>query len=164
LFNGNRLSRFGLSDEYPQTILKVIFDKGAYGEYLVYKILKSISPPRYFLFDVYLPKDNGETTGMTRCSFTKVAYMLFKSKITAARFLERNQWAQTLNNKGKTIKNHFLNPIMQNELHIKWLENLLSKYPNLIFHSYVLFGDRYTLKNITLTSEKAKVMNRIMSL
>lgn len=41
---------------------KVLFDKGAYGEYLINKELKGLNPSGLFLFNAYLPKSNGETT------------------------------------------------------------------------------------------------------
>lgn len=37
-------------------------------------------------------------------------------------------WTQTLpQGKGKSHKEHFLNPIMQNKLHIKWIKSLIGE-------------------------------------
>ena len=42
--------------------LSVRFDKGRYGEYLTYKSLETLPGEKKFLFNVYLPKQNDETT------------------------------------------------------------------------------------------------------
>lgn len=141
----------------------VLFDKGAYGEYLISKELKGLNSPALFLFNMYLPKDKGETTELDVVLIHQSGIYVFESKNYSGWIFgteTQRQWTQTLNSEGKTIKNHFFNPIMQNELHIKWLKNVLSDYPNIIYHSFILFSDRCTLKKIELTSDKAFVMNR----
>jgi hypothetical protein len=158
---GYKGSAYQLNTHKPFS--KVLFDKGNYGEYLVYNYLKGISPPRYFLFNVYLPKDNGKTTEIDVLLIHQSGIYVFESKNYSGWIFgteSQRQWTQTLPSGNKSKKNHFFNPIMQNELHIKWLKNVLSNYQDLVYHSYVLFSDRCTLKNITLTSGKAQVMNR----
>ncbi len=71
-------------------------------------------------------------------------------------------WTQVLptgKGKGRSQKEHFLNPIIQNKGHIKWLYNFL-KDESLPIYSYIIFSDRCTLKKITLTSENHHVINR----
>lgn len=133
---------------------------GYYGEYLVSEYLKRLGGDRRFLFNIYLPRDNGETTEIDVLLIHETGLYVFESKnysgwIYGSEY--QRQWTQTLKN---GIKNHFFNPIMQNELHIKWLKNLLSDMPNIPYFSYIVFSDRCVLKNITLTSDKAEVINR----
>lgn len=142
---------------------KVLFDKGAYGEYLTSKELKGLNPPGQFLFNVYLTKDNGETTELDVVLIHQSGIYVFESKNYSGWVFggeTQRQWTQTLNSEGKTIKNHFFNPIMQNELHIKWLKNVLLDYPNMVYHSFILFSDRCTLKKIELKTDKSLVINR----
>lgn len=48
---------------------------------------------------------------------------------------------------------------MQNKGHLKWLQTFLADQ-TLPFYSYIVFSDRCTLKNVTLTSGKHYVVNR----
>ena len=69
-------------------------------------------------------------------------------------------WMQSLSvGKGRTQKNRFYNPILQNGAHIKWLQAFLDD-PSLPFYSYIIFSDRCELKKITLTSDTHNVLNR----
>ena len=91
---------------------KVLFNKGTYGEYLTSKELKTLIPPGLFLFNVYLPKDNGETTELDVVLIHQSGIYVFESKNYSGWIFgteTQHQWTQTLNNNGKTIKNHFFN-------------------------------------------------------
>ena len=73
----------------------------------------------------------------------------------------QKNWTQTLPmGKGKSKKNHFFNPIIQNKGHIKWLKTYLQSNNFPIF-SCIVFSDRCTLKNINLTSGEHDVINRL---
>ncbi len=140
---------------------KVLFDKGAYGEYLISRYLRKISPPGQFLFNVYLPKEKGETTEIDALLIHPSGIYVFESKNYSGWIFgteSQRNWTQTFPGGGR--KNHFFNPILQNELHLKWLKTALADYPALPFYSYILFSNRCTLKSITLTSDRARVMNR----
>lgn len=142
---------------------KVLFDKGAHGEYLTSNELKDINPSGLFLFNAYLPKNNDETTELDVILIHQSGIYVFESKNYSGWIFgteTQREWTQTLNSEGKIIKNHFLNPIMQNELHIKWLKSLLPDYPDMVYHSMILFSDRCTLKKIKLETGKSLVMNR----
>jgi len=144
---------------------KVIFNKGTYGEYLTSKELKGLNPAGMFLFNLYLPKDNGETTELDVVLIHQSGIYVIESKNYGGWIFgseTQSQWTQTLSGEGKIIKNRFLNPIMQNMMHIKWLKKALSDYPDMVFHSIVLFGDRSTLKKIELKSDRTMVTNRHM--
>ena len=60
---------------------------------------------------------------------------------------------------GRSQKTQFFNPILQNEGHLKWLKIFL-KDQLLPIYSFIVFSDRCSLKDVTLTSGKHGVVNR----
>lgn len=72
---------------------------------------------------------------------------------------KNRNWTQTLpQGKGKSRKEHFFNPIMQNDLHIKYLKKIIGDDIDVL--SVVTFSERCTLKKITVTRNDVKVINR----
>ena len=143
--------------------LKVLLNKGLYGEYLTYKYLRNMDGYHKFLFNVYLPKVNGETTEIDVLFISQSGIFVFESKNYSGWIFgkeNQRQWTMTLPSGNKSQKFHFLNPIMQNELHIKWLKASLSGYEGIAYHSIIAFSDRCTLKKIELTEHKAEVIKR----
>ena len=49
---------------------------------------------------------------------------------------------------------------MQNKTHIKYLKYFIDEKIDCTYHSIIVFSDRCTLKNIKLTSDESKVINR----
>ena len=155
------------SDYYQGThnsYIKVISDKGYYGEYLLAQYLKGyISKGAKFLYNCYLPKDNGETTEVDVMMIYQSGIYVFESKnysgwIFGSEYAKT--WTQTLPSGRRSHKEHFLNPIMQNKLHIKWLqEQIGDKLP---VHSIIVFSERCTLKQINLISGEVNVIRRNM--
>jgi len=158
--------KFRKTEYYQATrnrFFKTLRDLGLYGEYLIYKNLKKVAEPRRFLFNVYLPKDNEETTEIDVLLINQSGIFVFESKNYSGWIFgseSQKQWTQTLPRRGTSIKTRFLNPIMQNELHLKWLKIVLREYDFIAYHSAVVFSDRCTLKKIELTQRKAEVINR----
>ena len=108
-------------------ILDYIFDsnwKGKYGEKLTERELKLVQlfgRKGKVLRNVYLPKDNGETSELDVIFITKKGIFIFESKNYSGWIFgdERNRkWTAMLPNKQK---NQFYNPIMQNRTHLKWM-------------------------------------------
>ena len=101
------------------------FDKGRYGEYLIFKQLKAFEKKgAKFLFNVYFPKENGETTESDVIMITSRGFIVFESKNYSGWIFgdEKNRtWTQALpQGQGRpALKEKFFNPIMQNNLHIK---------------------------------------------
>ncbi len=142
--------------------LSVRFNIGNYGEYLTYIKLRNYEKDgARFLYNCYLPKDNGETTEIDVLMIHKSGVYVFESKnysgwIFGNEF--QKTWTQTLPSGRKSHKEHFLNPIMQNKLHIKWLENQISeKVP---IHSIIVFSERCTLKQVDVSSPDIYVIRR----
>lgn len=144
--------------------LKVYFDKGLLGEYLIYKCLKSLKGYKRFLFNVYFPKEDGTFTEVDVIMLHETGIYVFESKNYSGWIFgseaQRN-WTQSLaSGQGRTQKTHFLNPIIQNKVHIKWLQTYLKCDSNLSFYSCIVFSERCELKKITLTSGNHLVFKR----
>ena len=146
---------------YPY--LSVMFDLGKYGEYLTYKCLRSYEKEgAKFLFNCYLPRDNGETTEIDVLMIYKSGLYVFESKNYSGWIFGNEKgktWTQTLPQGRRSHKEHFLNPVMQNNLHIKWLKNLLQD-ETIPMHSVIVFSERCTLKKVDITSPNVAVINR----
>lgn len=141
---------------------KVLLDKGLYGEYLTYKCLRKYEKEgARFLFNCYLPRENGETTEIDVLMIHSSGIHVFESKnYSGWIFGSENQktWTQTLPAGKKAHKEHFLNPIFQNKLHIKWLQHQVGDgYP---VHSIIVFSVRCELKQVNITSPNLYVVNR----
>lgn len=144
-------------------LFRIRSDVGKYGEYLTYKHLRHFEKDgAKFLFNVYVPKDNGETTEIDVLMITSKGIFVFESKnYSGWIFGSENQknWYQTLpSGRGRSHKEHFYNPIMQNRSHIKCLKKVVGE--QIPMYSIIVFSERCTLKNITMNSTEIKVINR----
>ena len=138
-------------------------DKGKYGEYLVYKHLKAMeNNGAKFLFNLYIPKQNGETIEIDILMISPKGIFVFESKnYSGWIFGSENQryWYQTLPNRFKMChKEKFYNPVKQNISHIKALEKVLGV--NIPIWSIIVFSERCTLKKIDITSNNVAVIKR----
>ena len=136
--------------------------KGNKGEYLTYNYLKSIKGYKRFLFNCYVPKENEETTEIDVIMLHETGILVFESKNYSGWIFgneDTYKWTQALRIGRRTKKVQFLNPIIQNKGHIKWLKSLLED-ETIPYFSYIVFSERCTLKDITIHSSDQKVMNR----
>ena len=142
--------------------LKMLFDSGRYGEYLTYIYIREYEQNgAKFLFNVYLPRENNETTEIDVLMIYKSGLYVFESKNYSGWIFgdeKSKNWTQTLPSGRKSHKEHFFNPIMQNKLHIKWLLNALER--DIPTHSIIVFSERCTLKSINNVSSNIKVIKR----
>ena len=138
-------------------------DLGRYGEYLTYKQLKHYEADgAKFLFNIYIPKGNGETTEIDVLMIYKKGLFVFESKNYSGWIFgdeKQKNWYQTLaSGRGGSHKESFYNPIMQNQTHIKHLKAFLGEpVPT---WSFIVFSERCTLKNVHVTSRDIRVVNR----
>lgn len=143
--------------------LHMRLNKGRIGEYYIYKYLEDIPGYKRFLFNLYIPKGNDETTELDVVLLHESGIYIFESKNYSGWIFgneSQQYWTQTLpNGRRRTQKNHFYNPIWQNNGHIKWLQAFLGDQ-TLPIYSFIVFSNRCTLKNITLTSSNHYVVNR----
>ena len=138
-------------------------DKGRIGEYETYRELQAFEKQGgRFLFNLYIPKHDGETTEIDLLMVSTRGLFVVESKnysgwIFGSEY--RRYWCQTLPaGDGDYTKEYFYNPVMQNSAHIRWLRNLLGS--PLPMWSIVAFSDRCTLKDVELSGEKAQVVVR----
>lgn len=147
--------------KHPYSSVK--HNTGRYGEYLTYKYLKQFEKNgAKFLFNIYIPKENSETTEIDVLMICKKGLFVFESKnYSGWIFGSENQknWYQTLpTGRGRSRKEHFYNPIMQNHSHIKHLKALLGE--RVPMRSIIVFSDRCTLKSVQIHSNNISVINR----
>ena len=137
-------------------------NKGNYGEYLLSNCLQKYEKDgAKFLYNCYIPKDNGETTEIDLIMLHSSGIYVFESKnysgwIFGSEY--QNNWTQTLSGGRNTSKEHFFNPIMQNKVRIKWIENLIGEKEKI--YSIVVFSERCTLKEINIISSDIFVLKR----
>ena len=145
-------------------ILDSIFDEewiGKHGEKLTERELKLV---RLFgrkgkiLRNVYIPKDNGETTEIDVVYITQKGIFVIESKNYSGWIFgdeKGTYWTATLPN-GQ--KNQFYNPIKQNKTHIRWLQKYVGN--DVPLFSLIVFSERCELKKIDMESTDVKVIKR----
>ncbi len=148
------------------TVLFDDSDLGEYGESLTEVELKKMSLwgiEGKILRNLYVPKDNGETTEIDVLFICSKGILVIESKNYSGWIFgneDDTHWTATLPNGDR---NRFYNPIKQNQTHIKWLLNYMGKQPQeLPVYSIIAFSERCTLKSITLHSHNLYVVNRDM--
>ena len=139
---------------------KTVFDKGTYGEFLIFSYLEKLEGHNKLLSNLYLPKEDGTTTEVDLIMICETGIYVFESKNYSGWIFgdeKYKKWTQSLKNKQK---NYFFNPIWQNKTHITALKNLTGISDDNVFKSYIIFSERCTLKNVNVTSENVKVIKR----
>ena len=162
LFQSPKIIRFVLyrKSSYYQ-ITKIPFsklNKGEFGEYLIWKVLKRFERNGgKFLFNLYIPKPNDETTEVDVVLIHPKGFFVIESKNYNGWIFggEKNRyWTQTLPmGRGyESNKERFYNPLRQNGSHIKHLKRILSK--TVPMWSVIVFSDECTFKDVTVSSDK----------
>lgn len=145
-------------------IIDSIFDEewsGRRGEKLTERELKYVKlfgRKGKTLRNVYIPKDNGETSEIDVMYITQKGIFVFESKNYSGWIFgdERGQyWTVMLPNRQK---NRFYNPIKQNRTHIKWLQKYVGA--DVPLFSIIVFSERCELKKVELESTDIKVIKR----
>ena len=136
-------------------------DKGTQGEYNIYLDLQSMLGYKQLLTNCYVPKSNGDRTEIDLILIHESGIYVFESKNYSGWIFgsETDQyWTQTLpTGQGTAKKTQFLNPIIQNKVHLKWLKIFLKEH-NIPFYSYIVFGNHCTLKNLHLVGSEHHVI------
>ena len=145
-------------------LLDQIFDAewvGKRGEKLTERELKLV---KFFgrdgktLRNVYIPKDNGETSEIDVLYITQKGIFVFESKNYSGWVFgdeKSTYWTVMLPNREK---NKLYNPIKQNQTHIKWLRNYLNR--DIPLFSIIVFSERCELKKVTVESPDVFVIQR----
>lgn len=143
--------------DYAQAMHK---DIGKRGEFLVFEELNSLeSDGARFLFNIYIPKQDGSTAEIDVVIVTKAAIFVIESKnYSGWIFGNENSklWMQTLKDGSK---HQFYNPIWQNKTHCKVLADVL-KIPCDQVISCIVFSDRCTFKKIPDSTSSVRILHR----
>jgi len=133
-------------------------DTGEFGEYLIFKALKSFEKQGgKFLFNLYIPKPNDETTEIDVVLIHPKGFFVIESKNYNGWIFgnEKNRyWTQVLPmGRGHTSnKERFYSPLRQNGAHIKHLKRILSNETPM--WSVIVFSDDCTFKDVTVSSDQ----------
>lgn len=145
-------------------LLSSIFDSewlGQRGEKLTARelqLVKLFGRSGKIMRNVYIPKENGETTEIDVVFITQKGIFVIESKnYSGWIFGNENDpfWTATLQN---GLKNKFYNPIKQNNTHMKWLGKYLEE--DIPLFSMIVFSERCELKKITVESSNVRVIKR----
>lgn len=145
--------------ESGNSYLKTITNTGIFGEYETFCKLQNIKGKYKILTNVYVPKENDETTEIDLVYIHETGIYVLESKNYSGWIFgdESNKnWTQSFKN---GHKERFYNPIKQNNAHINYLKKLL-ECDMKIFKSIIVFSERCTLKKINIISENVYVINR----
>lgn len=133
----------------------VFGDSGKYGEYRLYQHLQSFeSMGCKFLFNLYVPRNNGKTSEIDVIMFHPKGLFVIESKNYSGWIFgneSNKQWTQTLPvSYGESHKERFYNPIMQNATHIRAIRKHIND--TIPIYSVIAFSDNCTLKDVTVKS------------
>ncbi len=162
LYQLGKIIVYRTSDYYKGThnsYYKVRHDKGCLGEYSLSKKLKPFAKDgAKFLYNCYLPTDQGKTTEIDLIMLHKTGIYVFENKNYGGYIYgssDMPQWRQVFYNCRSSHTSEFYNPIMQNATHIRWLKKRLRReYP---IHSVVTFGDQSNIAAIHFPGTDARV-------
>lgn len=137
-------------------------DKGRHLEYLTYKSLRHFERSGgKFLFNVLIPKCGGGTTEIDVLLICSKGLFVFECKNFSGWIFGnelQKRWAQTLPlGRGRSQKEQFYNPIMQNASHIRHLKNMIGT--SLPIWSIIVFSDRCVFKYVTVHSNDISIIN-----
>lgn len=137
-------------------------DLGTWGEYLTFKELEHLEKEgAKLLFNLYIPKSDDTTTEIDVLVITSRGILVCESKnysgwIFGSEF--QKYWKQTLPKGRGSHKTTFLNPIIQNKGHIKWLRTMVGDEVDI--GSVIVFSERCTFKDLEIKSEDINVIQR----
>ena len=145
-------------------LLDSVFDDewlGRRGEKLTERKLKLVQlfgRKGKILRNVYLPKDNGETSELDVVFITQKGIFIFESKNYSGWIFgdeKSKYWTASLPNRQK---NQFYNPIRQNRTHLRWMRSFVGE--DIPLFSIIVFSERCELKSVTVYSNDVLVIKR----
>ena len=132
-----------LSDK---SYFKVKSDKGAFGEYLIFKKLEKLPFFKQMIINAYVSKNDNQNTEIDIIMICAKGIFVFESKNYSGT-ISGNEYDVKIkqNIKGNLIFRY--NPIKQNENHIKHLKSYLKNINPDYFKSVIVFGDNSDITN-----------------
>ena len=146
--------------ETGHSAVKLLFDKGLFGEYLCSKKLDKVSGVSKQLLNVYLPKRDGTTTEVDLIYINSNGVFVIESKNYSGWIFGNDMqkyWTQSL--KGGQ-KNKFFNPVWQNDAHANAIKSVVGDRYSGPYFNIVVFSARCELKKITISRGNTWVINR----
>lgn len=141
----------GYKNKSGRTIHDTMDDAGAFGEYLIFLILRA-KKQKHILCNVYIPTQNRETTEIDLLTIDKKGIHVIESKNYSG-IIDSNaykdEWYQLLNHE----RQYFHSPVEQNNTHIRALKKLLNLKDEHFF-SYIVFGTDSRLRGIIPAGER----------
>ena len=153
-----------MAKSFIDLLLDDIFDaewKGRYGEKMTeweLNLVRLFGRKGYVLRNIYVPKNNGETSEIDVVFITQKGIFVIESKNYSGWIFGDEKsayWTAMLPDKSK---NRFYNPIKQNSTHIKWLGQYLQNSVPLF--SVIAFSERCELKKVAVESTDVLVIKR----
>ena len=153
-----------MAKSFIDLLLDDIFDaewKGRYGEKMTeweLNLVRLFGRKGYVLRNIYVPKNNGETSEIDVVFITQKGIFVIESKNYSGWIFGDEKsayWTAMLPDKSK---NRFYNPIKQNSTHIKWLGQYLQNSVPLF--SVIVFSERCELKKVAVESTDVLVIKR----
>lgn len=117
--------------------------KGYIGEKRIHKRLQSLGELYHVFHDVYLTKEDGNTTQVDHIVVSKMGIFVIETKNYTGWIFgseKQRKWTQVIYKN----KQSFYNPILQNRTHVKALKQLFQIDHDV--HSIIVFSDSATLK------------------
>lgn len=114
------------------------------------------------LKNLYIPKENGETSEIDLVYITQKGIFVIESKNYSGWIfgdVNFHYWTSCLPN---GTKNQFYNPLKQNRTHIKWLSSYMSNFSSIEIpmYSVIVFSERCELKKVPCDSKDAIICKR----
>lgn len=158
----------------PTTLELIKVERGREGEQKIYESIKHFEHDRIrILRNVFVPKSDDISTELDIVLITTKGIVVIESKNLNGNVYGKayqKYWVITIKESNGAISRYkIFNPCLQNESHIKWLQEYLNN--DMEIHSLVVFSDTCKLKNtfyrvgtdITQVSEVAKVIGNILN-
>ncbi len=133
--------------------LKMYFDKGNYGEFILYRKVVRIFGQKSVLTNIYLENRNTDTTEIDVLAVSQKGIYVFEMKNFAGYIYgsaKDKNWTQVLT---KWNKYKFYNPLKQNYAHTKAVENYLGVSDKKII-PLIVFSDRSKLSKINVGKDQ----------
>lgn len=164
LYWEDKFSKSIYATQTNNTLRETLNDPGRAGEAGIYFALQGFEDEgARFLFNLYIPKANGQTTEIDILMISRNGIFVYESKNYSGWIFgdeRRRYWYQTLyaGRRRRAHKEPFYNPVMQNAGHIRHLKKILGQ--DIPIMSVIVFSDRCELKNIRLSSGTACVVHK----
>jgi len=130
-------------------LFNALFDKGVYGEFMLYRKLIKFFGKAFVLTNLYLDGKNTDLTEVDLVAVSKKGVYVFEMKNYGGYIYgsyQDKEWMQVFN---KFSKHRFHNPLRQNYVHTKAVENYLALEQSALI-PMVVFSNKSKLSKINV--------------